>query len=793
MNNSSKNSLLKSPLEKHLRIHDGQRAALKKLGIKTVSDLLYHFPVRYGDTSQMRNISTLSAGEVAVVFGKISKLKTSKGFRSKIPMADGYVEDNSGKIHCVWFNQPYLAKMTTDGAFVRIEGKVSQRRKKSDTAGDVGGDGEKGGELYFSNPKIEVVNTVPLGVGDSLFKNPDSGLDSHILYPVYPESRGISSNWFYHGLQKLFKSGALQELVDPIPPEILKKYSLPALRTAMIWIHTPMKKEDAEVAHKRFAFEEIFFIQLEKQLARKEYEKNPAWVIEKDDIHDAAGKVGSKKNSVAEFIKRFPFAITDAQSNAINSILDDFSRGQAMARLLEGDVGSGKTAVAAATAYGIISSRPKNPTTTKNTKTSPNASAQTIGYLQKSSTPRGVGHLQVAYMCPTEILATQHFESFIQYFSYLGIQIGLMTGSGCRKFPSKINPKGWTDISRTQLLKWVAEGEISVLIGTHALIQKTVKFRNLAYVIIDEQHRFGTSQRALLVRKDEDNLSRAPHLLSMTATPIPRTLALTIYGDLDLTLLDQMPLGRKPIVTEIVLPNKRTATYEKMRAELASGKQAYIICPRIDEPDPDKEAAVNAKSVTEEAKRLKKSVFQEYEIGILHSKIKPAEKDAVMLDFKAGKINILCATSVVEVGVNVPNATVIVIEGSERFGLAQLHQLRGRVIRSNHQAYCFIFTGNDNGVSEKTLARLQALVTAKNGFELAEYDLQLRGSGGLAGRQQWGISDIAMDALKNIKMVEAARTEARLLIDTDLTFRDHPTISAELSSRREHGETAHFE
>jgi ATP-dependent DNA helicase RecG len=386
-------------------------------------------------------------------------------------------------------------------------------------------------------------------------------------------------------------------------------------------------------------------------------------------------------------------------------------------------------------------------------------------------------------MVPTEILAKQHFESFIAYFKDHQIPIALITGNECRKFPSKINRDKWTSISRSQLLKWVANGEIPVVIGTHALIQKSVKFRELAYVIIDEQHRFGTAQRQSLVRKD----SYMPHLLSMTATPIPRTLALTIYGDLDLTLLDQMPHGRKPIITEIVLPNAREKVYEKVRQELAAGRQAYVICPRIDEPDPSKEMALQAKSVKEEAKRLKKKVFQEQEIDILHSKMKPDEKEKVMRRFLAHEIDILVATSVVEVGVNVPNATVILIEGAERFGLSQLHQLRGRVIRSNHQAYCFAFTETK---ADSSIARLKALKSAKNGFELAEYDLALRGAGELSGMRQWGVSDLAMEALKNIKMVEAARKEAKTLITEDRTLASLPELKARVE--RVHIET-HFE
>jgi len=314
------------------------------------------------------------------------------------------------------------------------------------------------------------------------------------------------------------------------------------------------------------------------------------------------------------------------------------------------------------------------------------------------------------------------------------------------------------------------------LIGTHALIQKTVKFKNLALVIIDEQHRFGTAQRRKLVRKD----NIAPHLLSMTATPIPRTLALTIYGDLDLSLLDEMPLGRKQIITEIITPNKRDETYEKIKKELEAGRQLYIICPRIDEPDPDQEMALNVKAVTAEAKRLKKEIFKEYEIDVLHSKMSKQKKEDVMQDFTEGKINILCATSVVEVGVNVPNATVIIIEGAERFGLAQLHQLRGRVIRSNHQAYCYVFA---DAKSDKTIQRLNALKTAKNGFELAELDLSLRGSGELRGTKQWGISDLGMEAIKNIKMVEVARTEAIRLITNDPELSKYPLLKNKVKEK----------
>jgi ATP-dependent DNA helicase RecG len=730
---------LHDPIEKDFHLQDSQKRALKKMGIKTLENLLYHFPTRYGDTSEMKNIGSLVTGETAVIYGRVSGLKTGKAFIKRTPISEGYIEDETGKIKVIWFHQPYIAKMIQDGAFVRVEGKISERKNV----------------LGMMNPKIETVTKLPTGVGDSLFG--EEG-EAHSLYPVYPESQGVTSNWLYHAVQKVFKEKILDGLVDPIPDYILKTYNLPSLATALVWIHAPLKKEHALSARKRFAFEEVFFIQLQKKKDRLLWQKEPAFVIEKTPA------------DIEKFVERFPFRATDAQRKAIDHIMTDFRSGHAMSRLLEGDVGSGKTAVAASTAYSIITSRPKG---------------------------QDFGHLQVAYMAPTEILAKQHFESFIQYFTYLNINIGLITGKECRKFPSKTNPKEWTHISKPQLLKWVENGEIPILIGTHALIQKNVKFKHLAYVIIDEQHRFGTAQRQKLAQKptdlkkaDKQNIN--PHLLSMTATPIPRTLALTIYGDLDLTLLDQMPAGRKPIITEIVLPGERENTYEKIKKELNAGRQLYVICPRIDVPDPAKEMAVIAKSVTEEAERLERDVFLEYKdkIGILHSKMLPADKEYVMQEFKDGKIKILVATSVVEVGVNVPNATVIIIEGAERFGLAQLHQLRGRVIRSNDQAYCYVFADSK---TDKTVQRLKAFQNSSNGFELAEFDLKLRGPGELSGNKQWGISDIGMEALKNIKMVEAARAEAEYLLTQDETLSSFPLLTQKLLYRKSDGEAIHFE
>ncbi len=700
-----------------------------------MADLLFYFPERYTGQSVLKMIRDLEGGETATVYGEISKLNIRKSFKTKVPMAEAVLDDGTGRLKITWFNQAFIGKMLHDGQKVTLTGKVS--------------DGKYG--LSMSNPEYEKGKSLPIDTHDSLFYN--DGNNKDFSFPIYRETKGITSKWIYHAIEKIIGGGLVSELTEYIPEEILKKYHLPKLSTALIWIHMPQADKDAQAARKRFAFEEVFMIQLEKAREREENREKKSFNIKVDE------------KDIADFTSRFPFQMTDGQARAIDDIFTDFGREYPMSRLLEGDVGSGKTAVAATAAYSVIQNRPDN---------------------------KDFGNLQVAYMAPTEILANQHFESFIKYFTHTGIQVGLITGASCKKFPSKTaqmralhSSEGaaqWTNISKAQLLKWVANGEIPILIGTHALIYKSVKFKHLALAIVDEQHRFGTKQRGKLAKKEDF----APHFLSMTATPIPRTLALTIYGDLDLTLLDEMPKGRKQIITEIIMPDKREQTYEFIKSEMKNGRQLYVICPRIDEPDPENEMAIQAKSVVAEASRLKKNVFPDKTIGILHSKMTKTEKESVMEEFSDGKIDILCATSVVEVGVNVPNATMIIIEGAERFGLAQLHQLRGRVIRSNHQAYCFVMPNTE---SEKSVKRLEALKTAKNGFELSELDLKLRGSGDLAGMKQWGVSDLGMEAIKNMKMVEAARNEAREIITKKLLSK-FPLLEAEFLRREK---KIHFE
>ena len=704
------------------RLKPEQKRALARLNLTTVRDLLYHFPTRYDSSEGIRSIENLVLGETATLYGAIKGAKAKKTWKSRTPSAEAYLEDGSGKIKIMWFRQPYMAKMVEGGGVMKVTGKVSGSP----------------GKLYLANPSVERAETIPTTSPDSLFGGTPT------LFAVYPETKGVSSLWIRQAVGRALKARVHEKLEDSIPEELRTQYSLPKVGTALVWIHTPKKEKDAETARKRFAFEEVFVIQCAVQKSRyeSEHKEAPALTVEKDIVED--------------FVSSFPFTPTKAQQEAIDTILSDFEKSHPMMRLLEGDVGSGKTAVAATTAYAVAKAREKGGAAT---------------------------HLQVAYMCPTEILAKQHFSSFVSFFKEHQIPIALITGKECYKFPSKVHYEESTRISRAQLSKWVAGGEIPVVIGTHALIQKGVVFKNLAYAIIDEQHRFGKVQRKTLARKD----GKEPHLLSMTATPIPRTLALTLYGDLDISVLDEMPSGRKPIISEVVSEDTREHAYGRMRKEIQEGRQAYIICPRIDEPDPTKQFALLAKSVKKEAERLKKQVFPEYEIDILHSKMTPQEKEEVMERFKRNETQILVATSVVEVGVNVPNATVILIEGAERFGLSQLHQLRGRVIRSTRQAYCFLYAESKGA---QTIGRLKALTTAKDGFELAEEDLKLRGAGELYGARQWGVSDVAMEALKNMKMVEAAKEAAKKLVTNEKELKKYPALVSRISSLSQtlHGE-----
>lgn len=720
------NYSLSSPISTLNRITELHKEGLKRLHIETIHDLLYHFPVRYADSREEVASTHVIKGQSVTLYGVMEKVTVRRSFKGHVPMTEARIADDTGTIRAIWFNQAYIGKMYPDGTKVKVSG-VAQEDSKG---------------LLLSNPSIERIAELPER-GGSLFA---SSVPPEFLTPIYRETKGVSSNYLYILIKKAVAGGALDDIEDPIPPHILHKLSLPQLKEALLYIHFPKNEPFTVAARKRFAFEEIFYLQLQQYREKLEARHSLAYPITAD-IQD-----------IEDFMQSFSFEPTQAQRDAVSSIVKDLERKEPMGRLLEGDVGSGKTFVAATATYATL----------------------------LTSVTKDGQSLQVAYMAPTEILAKQHFESFIKYFEGTDVEIGLLTGSGCKKFPSKENPQGYTDISRTQLLKWLADGRVSVVIGTHALIQKSVLFKHLALIVIDEQHRFGVKQRKALAHKQSDTRKELPHLLSMTATPIPRTLALTLFGDLDLTVIDAMPLERKKIITEVIPTSKRDGVYQKVRSELAAGRQVYVICPRIDEQDEEEAQKRQLKSVKEEAKRLAEVIFPEYVVDILHSKMKKEEKEEVMQDFLDKKSDILVATSVVEVGVNVPNATVIIIEHADRFGLAQLHQLRGRVGRREYQSYCYLFSESDGETTEK---RLHSLVHAKNGFELAEQDMLQRGIGTLMDGKQWGMSDLAMEAIKNPKLVEVARAEARELLDNDPTLENYPDLSKLITNRA----TVHME
>src|SRR3972149_6853917 len=699
--------MLNSPLSNYFRLTDKQLKILGKFGLNCVRDLLWHFPSRYEGFAGRKTIAELIPGERASIHVGVVKTETKKTCRKRIKIASATVSDETGSLEITWFNQPYMASILKAGEDYTVTGTIKQNKL---------------GKFSMQNPVFE--------------KGVVEVNDTGALIPIYPETRGLSSRRLRFATKRILDKMSAEDFKDVIPDEILKKYNLPPLKASLHEIHFPRDLKWAEAARKRFAFEEIFIIQLLRQSWRKEREKHQSFLIKPSE------------KEMKEFIKTLPFSMTGAQTKAVDYIFEDISGEKPMSRLLEGDVGSGKTIVALIASLAAVES----------------------GF-------------QVAYMAPTEVLARQHFDEFIRRLGHPpaggNIKIGLTTSSEFLKYPSKAFAGQPTHIARAPLLKWLASGEIQILIGTHSLIQKKIKFKNLALVIIDEQHRFGINQRLKLTQKNSD---RIPHLLSMTATPIPRTLALTIYGDLDLTLLDEMPKGRKQVITKIVSKENRASAYEHIRREISSGRQAYVLCPRIEDTDNLMRAS------KKEYKTLSEEIFPDVKVAMLHGKMPArggsaiggkASKEAVMKAFRAGEIQLLVSTSVIEVGVDVPNATVILIEGAERFGLAQLHQLRGRVMRSSFQPYCFLFTESD---STKTKSRLKALSEAKSGFELAEFDLELRGAGELTGTKQWGISDVAMEALENIKMVEAAREEAKKIIESD-SLKKYPELNSRVTAK----------
>ncbi len=687
---------------------------LGRMGIKTIGDLIRHFPYRYEDFSDIIPIAKVKLNERCCVLGKILEIKNSRTWKRRMILTQAIIQDKTGAIKVVWFNQPYLIKTIKEGDAVYLAGKVSF--------------GDKG--IFLSSPTYEKFQ-----VSSSKFQ--DLTHTGRII-PVYPETAGLSSRWLRYIVKPLllaFKN----DLPEILPQEIIRKHELLPVNRAIWQVHFPDSVAQAEKAKARFSFEELFLIELSvlKERLKLQKEKAPA--------------VSTNIELTKKFVDSLPFKLTDAQRKCAWQILKDLERSRPMSRLLEGDVGSGKTVVAVMASLNVVKTE-----------------------------------FQTAFMAPTEILAKQHFREVTKLLKPFKVRIALLTGKEDKIIAQKLENE-ILEISRVKLLDKVRKGEIDVLIGTHALIQDKVKFGKLALCIIDEQHRFGVEQRAKLSTSRARKEKLIPHLLSMTATPIPRTLALTVYGDLDLSILDEMPKGRKKIITKVISPEDRSKAYDFIKEQVKLGNQVFVICPRIEAGDnqtggdekgeKDILGWAEAKAVKKEYEKLRKEIFPDLNVAMLHGKMNSREKEKVMKDFKNRKIDILVSTSVVEVGIDIPQATVMMIEGAERFGLAQLYQFRGRVGRSDLQSYCFLFTDSP---AKKTRQRLQAIVKAENGFELAQKDLEIRGPGSLSGVKQWGIPDLAMESLRNLPLVEKTREAAQELLTEDPDLKKYPSLKERL-------------
>jgi len=666
------------------RINEKHLKRFQKLGLNKIRDLLYYFPHRYDDFSNIKTINKLQLDETATIQGEILKITNTRTFKKHMSITEASVKDRTGNIRVIWFNQPFLIKNLSEGKMVSLSGKYAM--------------GPKG--PYLSNPSYELL---------SLYKTTTHTAG---LIPVYSETTGISSKFLRYYIKLILPNIVL--IKEPLPLEILKQYNLPNIQKALLNIHFPKTLKLADEARKRFAFEELFLLQLYVLKQKINLRKENAF------------KITFNKDLIQSFVKQLPFELTEAQRKTIWEIIQDLEKSEPMNRLLQGDVGSGKTVVATAVALEVAKA----------------------GF-------------QVAFMVPTEILAQQHFKEIQKLVKGFDVEIGLLTGN-----EKKISKK------------------TKIVVGTHALIQRSVKFDNLALVIVDEQHRFGVEQRATLLK----NSAIAPHLLSMTATPIPRTLALTIYGDLDISLLNEMPKNRQKIITKIVPPHQREQAYEFIRQEVKKGRQCFVICPRIELSKPADTKNLlwaEVKAVKDEYEKLSEKIFPDLTIDMIHGKIKAKDKERIMSDFRNKKTDILVSTSVIEVGIDIPNATVMMIEGADRFGLAQLHQFRGRVGRGEHQSYCLLLS-----TSGETTTRLRAMQKYDNGFDLAEQDMKIRGPGQFYGVQQSGLPDLAMANLNDLELIKSTRREAFELLKKDPNLESHKLLLEKLNKFRQ---TIHLE
>lgn len=693
---------LNTPIEQVPKVQGRIVAPLKRLGIKTLRDLLLHFPHRYDDFSNEKHIRSVMPGETVTVAGEIQRVSNHRTAKKHMALVEVTLRDKTGTIKATWFNQPYLARVFAPGQGVRISGKAAI--------------GPKG--LYLQNPAYEKIQSFKPQV-------PNQNIHTGGLVPIYPETEGITSRW----LRFLIKTyiGGRSEISDSLPPDTRNRHGLPAAPDALFFIHFPKTHEEAARAKRRFLFEKLLLLQMRalRERTKLKQHRSPAITL--------------NLPLLKQFVGSLSFELTDAQRRAIWEIAQDISKSRPMNRLLEGDVGSGKTVVSAAAA--LLSAK--------------------SGFC-------------AAFMAPTEILAHQHYETLKKLLAPFRISVSFLTGAA-----KKIKP-----------------GD-AVVVGTHALIQKNVRFSNLGLVVVDEQHRFGVEQRAKLAgggwRMDDgkniqESVPYLPHFLSMSATPIPRTLALAVYGDLDLSMLAEMPKGRIRVSTKIVQPGERGRAYQFMRDEARRKKQIFVICPRIETPDIDADSRLltpgsqqkivwsEVKAVIKEYEKLSRDVFPDLRVAMLHGRMKPKEKEEIMGAFQAGRTDILVSTSVVEVGVDVPNATVIAIEGAERFGLAQLHQFRGRVGRGKDQAYCFLFP-TENGMAAR---RLKALEESHDGFALAEKDLEVRGAGDMFGTRQWGISDLSPEIFSDTQLIREVQSEAALLAKKSPDLSLYPELRAAL-------------
>lgn len=651
---------------------------LLQLGITTVGDLLYHFPHRYDDYSSLKTVSHLEYGEETTVIGVIWETNSSKS-RGGGSIVKTIIADASGTIEAVWFNQPYLARQLKPGRRIVLSGKVDEYL----------------GRLTLQSPAWEPLEAELIHTGR--------------LVPIYPLTKGITSRWMRRMLKRVVDHWA-PRLEDPLPQATRERLGLPDLPTALRQMHFPDTQESADRARDRLAFDEFLTIQLGLLQKRREWKDRPGVPIPRDGARTSA------------FLESLPFRLTQAQHSCLEQISDDLAEPQPMSRLLQGDVGSGKTVVAAAAMLQAIAAGK-----------------------------------QVALMAPTEILAAQHHRTITELFDSstdLGlaadISVVLLTGSKRR-------------VERGKIYAAVASGEADIIVGTHALIQRHVTFQDLGLVIVDEQHRFGVAQRATLRSK-----GISPHMLVMSATPIPRSLALTLFGDLDISVIDELPPGRTPIQTRWLLPKERERAYAFIRSQIEKGRQAFFLYPLIQES-----GKVEAKAAVEEYERLTSKIFPDLRLGLLHGRMKSKEKDRTMTSFREGQIDILVSTSVIEVGIDVPNATVMLVEGADRFGLAQLHQFRGRVGRGPHKSFCLLLSDTaspDDPQTRTTWERLKAIEELQDGFALAEKDLELRGPGDFLGVRQSGLPELRLARLSNVKNLELARTEAQSI------FREDPAL-----------------